>query len=525
MIEFANVTFGYSGAESPVVSRANFKLAAGEFTLVCGPTGSGKSTLLKLFNGLAPHFTGGNLQGRILFEGVDVTGRKPHELAELVGYVNQQPEGSFVADTVAEELAYGLEQLGATPVAMESKIQAYAELVGIAHLLDAPLSSLSGGQQQRVAIAAAMAAGQKILVLDEPTSALDPLAAEELVTLLATLSKQQGITVLLAEHRLERVLEYVDSVIVVNGDGSVVKSAPREAFNNHRLLPPVVEFSKRVGLKPTALSITEAKAATSGEIEFHTIQPVVSGDVMLRVDELKVSYGTTEAVRGVSLQVRAGEVLALMGDNGSGKSSLLWAIQGSGRRASGTVWSALGDPAKLSVAERLGAVTLVPQRASDLLFLNSLADELAESDRFNEVKPGETAKLFLQLSNRTDPKQHPRDLSAGQQLALVLAVQLGKGAPLVLLDEPTRGLDYEAKRHLARAIEKLKASGRSVLLASHDVEFVAQLADRIYLLESGLVKTTGTATELLGFGGVLPTQVAQITEQPGLLLAEQVIVG
>jgi energy-coupling factor transport system ATP-binding protein len=189
------------------------------------------------------------------------------------------------------------------------------------------------------------------------------------------------------------------------------------------------------------------------------------------------------------------------------------------------VWSAKGDPKKLSVAERLGAVTLVPQRASDLLFLNTLAEELAESDRFNEVQPGETAKLFLQLSNRTDPKQHPRDLSAGQQLALVLAVQLVKGAPMVLLDEPTRGLDYEAKRHLASAIEKLKASGRSVLLASHDVEFVAQLADRIYLLEAGLVKTTGTASQLLGFGGVLPTQVAQITEQPGLLLAEQVIAG
>jgi energy-coupling factor transport system ATP-binding protein len=525
LIEFVNLTFGYSGAESPVVSRANFKLSAGEFALVCGPTGGGKSTLLKLFNGLAPHFTGGNLQGRIRFSGVDVTGRKPHELAELVGYVNQQPEGSFVADTVAEELAYGLEQLGATPAAMESKIQEYAELVGIAHLLEAPLSSLSGGQQQRVAIAAAMAAGQTILVLDEPTSALDPLAAEELVTLLARLSKQQGITVLLAEHRLERVLEYVDSVIVVNGDGSVVKSAPRDAFNNYRLLPPVVEFSKRVGIEPTALTINEATLASVKPLAFTGLEASISGELAISVENLEVTYGKTEAIRGVSLKVHAGEVVALMGDNGSGKSSLLWAIQGSGQRTLGSVWSAKGDPAKLSVIERLGAVTLVPQRASDLLFLNTLAEELAESDRFNEVQPGETAKLFLQLSNRTDPKQHPRDLSAGQQLALVLAVQLVKGAPMVLLDEPTRGLDYEAKRHLARAIEKLKASGRSVLLASHDVEFVAQLADRIYLLEAGLVKTTGTASELLGFGGVLPTQVAQITEQPGLLLAEQVIAG
>jgi energy-coupling factor transport system ATP-binding protein len=152
LIEFRSVGFGYQRAESPIISRATFALAAGEFTLVCGPTGSGKSTLLKLMNGLAPHFTGGELSGTILIDGKDVTGHKPHELAELVGYVNQQPEGSFVADTVGEELAYGLEQLGFTPTDMEQRIAKHAELVGIEQLLEQPLASLSGGQQQRVAI-------------------------------------------------------------------------------------------------------------------------------------------------------------------------------------------------------------------------------------------------------------------------------------------------------------------------------------------------------------------------------------
>jgi energy-coupling factor transport system ATP-binding protein len=525
VIRFEGVTFGYQHAESSVIRRTNFGIAAGEFVLVCGPTGSGKSTLLKLLNGLAPNFTGGTLSGSITIDGVEVVGKKPQELAELVGYVNQQPEGSFVADTVGEELAYGLEQLGFEPAEMERRVTSYATLVGVADLIDRPLAALSGGQQQRVAIASAMAAGQKVLVLDEPTSALDAASAAELVQLLGKLAKQEGITVLLAEHRLERVLEHIDSVIVVNGDSSVVKSSPQDAFSDYRLLPPVVELANKLGIKPTPLSIEQAKARLKTKLKFIQLPARAAGKPALEVDGLVVEYGNHIAIQGVSLRAESGEVVALMGANGSGKSSLLWSIQGSGARSSGKVWTPTGDPADLNTAERLECVTLVPQRASDLLFLNSLADELAESDKFNQVEPGETAKLFLQLSNRTDPKQHPRDLSAGQQLALVLAVQLVKGSPLVLLDEPTRGLDYEAKRHLVNAIRLVQESGRTVLVASHDIEFVAQVSNRVYVLTNGEVAIEGQTADVLGPKGQLPTQVAQIANQPGLLLAEQVVTG
>jgi energy-coupling factor transport system ATP-binding protein len=522
LISFKNVSFGYRAAENPVISRATFELVAGEFALVCGPTGSGKSTLLKLVNGLAPSFTGGVVSGAIFIANQLVSGRKPNELAELVGFVNQQPEGSFVADTVGEELAYGLEQLGFSNSDMEERIQKFAEATGIAALLERPLASLSGGQQQRVAIAAALVAGQKVLVLDEPTSALDSRSAADLIKLLAKLSKELQITVLLAEHRLERVLDKIDSVIVVNGDSSVVKSRPAEAFKDYRLTPPVVELSKRLNLKPLALSVAEARSRFPKAITFEPISSPPTGEIALEAKELTIDYGTTKAVDGVSIAVNKGEVVALMGANGSGKSSLLWALQGSGKRTSGTVWTPFGDPSLLDVHERLCAITLVPQRASDLLFLNSLAAELEESDKFNGVSTGETAKLFLELTSRTDPKQHPRDLSAGQQLALVLAVQLVKGAPIVLLDEPTRGLDYEAKRHLAKAIEIVRDSGRSVLIASHDVEFVAQLSSRVFLLETGRVIFEGSTRDALGPDGPLPTQVAAITNQAGLLLATQV---
>lgn len=522
MLQFESVTFGYAGSESPVLSRASFQVQAGEFALVCGPTGSGKSTLLKLVNGLAPHFTGGNLAGSISIDGSDVTGSQPHDLAELVGFVNQQPEGSFVADIVAEEIAYSLEQLGFKPSEMEARVEYFAALVGLQELLDRPLASLSGGQQQRVAIASALAAGQRILVLDEPTSALDSSSAGDVIRLLQKLARESGITVLLAEHRLERVLSLVDSVIVVNGDGSVVKSAPSDAFKDYRLVPPSVELGRRLGFEKALLSTAEAKLPKSIKFEpLKTAKP--SDDFALEVENLSVSYGVVAAVSNVSFSVSRGEVVALMGPNGSGKSSLLWAIAGAGKRASGSVKTPFGDPAELSLHERLCAISLVPQRAADLLFLGSIAEELAESDAFANVPSGDSAQLFLELTNRTDPKQHPRDISAGQQLALVLALQLVKGAPIVLLDEPTRGLDYEAKRHLAKAIATIRDSGRTVLVASHDIEFVAQVASRVVILESGVIANTGSTVNLLGCDGPLPTQVAKATMQPGLLLAEQVV--
>jgi energy-coupling factor transport system ATP-binding protein len=213
----------------------------------------------------------------------------------------------------------------------------------------------------------------------------------------------------------------------------------------------------------------------------------------------------------VSITANRGEVVAVMGANGSGKSTLLWSIQGFQKLNTGSV-------------DCKDSVTMVPQRASDLLFLNSLAEELEEADRESGAPSGSTAAIFLKLSNRTDAKQHPRDLSAGQQLALALSVQLVKGANTVLLDEPTRGLDYEAKRHLATTIRELSERGNTFLLASHDVEFVAQISTKIYLLEDGAITLSGSVERLLGYEGELPTQVAKIAQTPGLLLAEQLAV-
>jgi energy-coupling factor transport system ATP-binding protein len=524
VIKITDLSFRFDD-DGPLFRRVNLEVHPGEFVLICGPTGSGKSTFLRCLNGLAPHFTGGHLRGRIEIDGEDFTGLKPHDFASKVGFVNQQPEGAFVADTVEGELVYGMEQLGLSRDFMSHRLKDIVERFNLKDLLQSSLSELSGGQQQRVAIASAIAAGQRILVLDEPTSALDAEVSAEIIALLRKLADEEGVTILLAEHRLERALPQVDSVIVVNGDGSVNKQLPTDAIREYRLVPPVVELSRIFNLRPPCLTpakVRELELKTPAHTASVVRQPkAFMGRTALAVSDLTVSYGATKAVDSVSFELEQGQVLAIMGANGSGKTSLLWAIQASGKRTSGTATTAGGETQALSSEERLRVLTLVPQRANDLLFLTSVSAELADSDRFAKASENTTASLFQRFAGRVNPATHPRDLSAGQQLALVLAIQLAKDADIILLDEPTRGLDYEAKRQLARIMGELRLAGKAIAVATHDIEFAALVATDVLVLDAGRVVEGGTPEEIFGVHGELASEISKALGIEGLFTVAQ----
>lgn len=530
MITLKDLSFSYlkpNGepvTETPQLNRVNLEIAKGEFVLVCGPTGSGKSTLLKALNGLAPSFTGGLLTGEIYIDGENLTEKEPHDFAHLVGYVNQQPEGFFVTDTVIDEIVYGSEQLGIPVKDIATRIKPIVAVLKIEHLLERPLSSLSGGEQQRVAIASALVAGQKVLLLDEPTSALDLAGAAEVLKVLKNLVKDFGITILLAEHRISRVIAEVDSVLVVHGDGSVTKGEPAKQFNDDRFAPPIIQLGVRLGWDPLAISAN--KAAELWKAKNHTFEAKevsTADEAIVSAKNLSVNYGNLTAVAPTDLDFFGNQITAIMGENGSGKTSLCWAIQGLGNRSSGSVLLNGSDTAELAKATRLDQVAMIPQRAADLLFLHSLGEELHESDVFAEVAEGTTAALFQKLAGRIDPSIHPRDLSAGQQLAAVLSIQLAKQAKVLILDEPTRGLDYSAKRALAKQLQQLKSPDRAILLATHDIEFIAEVSDRVIRLESGkVVSDTSPLTEL-AWPSPFASQIAQITRTPGLISIGQVI--
>jgi len=518
VIELRGITFRYD--DRIVLDGVDLTLEEGELVVVSGRTGVGKSTLLGVVTGLVPRFTGGTLTGRVLLDCRDVTRTPPRERADLVGYVGQDPAAGFVTDTVEEELAYGMEQLGLAPDTMRRRVEETLDLLGIADLRDRDLRTLSGGQQQRVTIGSVLTMHPRLLVLDEPTSALDPTAAEDVLATLTRLVHDLGLTVLVAEHRLERVVPFADRICLLTGEGGMRVADPATILADSPVVPPLVELGRVVGWSPLPLAVREARRAARAL----TLTPPVHatrrhGSTRLSGRGLTVRHGTTVAVREVDLDLAGDSVTALMGRNGSGKSSLLWALHGRQRYAGSLAVSGV-DPAGETPARRRELAGLVPQTPADLLYLETVAEECAAGDGPTTGRGGRCRALLDRLAPGVPDDAHPRDLSEGQRLALALALVLVDRPGLLLLDEPTRGLDYPGKEALAAILRDLAAEGMTVLVATHDVEFVAQVADDLLIMAEGELVSRGPVREVVAQSPAFAPQVTKAFGAPWLTVAD-----
>ncbi|WP_370665195.1 ABC transporter ATP-binding protein [Streptomyces sp. IBSBF 2507] len=536
MITFDQVTVQYDDTTEPALRDVDLTVEEGELCLVVGHTGVGKSTLLGAVNGLVPHFTGGTLYGRVTVDGRDTAHHPPRELADVVGVVGQDPVDGFVTDTVEEELAYAMEQLAIPPATMRKRVEETLDLLGLADLRHRALYELSGGQQQRVAIGSVLTAHPRVLVLDEPTSALDPTAAEEVLAAVTRLVHDLGVTVLMAEHRLERVVQYADRVIHLPGDGHARIGFPSDILSTSTIAPPIVELGRVAGWSPLPMSVRDARRAAAPlrtALSGRAPEPLRAAGTteerppLLTARGVTVVHGDVAAVRKVDLALRAGEVTALMGRNGSGKSSLLWALQGSGPRRAGTVkvpdtdGGRPTDPHEVPAARARRLVCLVPQTPADLLYLESVKQELDQADAESESTAAARA-ILDRLAPGIDDATHPRDLSEGQKLSLVLAIQLSAAPRVILLDEPTRGLDYRAKTHLLGIVADLAAEGRTVVISTHDVEFAARAVDRVLVMAEGDLVADGPTEDVIVASPVFAPQTAKILAPLPYLTVSQV---
>ncbi|MGW3087495.1 ABC transporter ATP-binding protein [Streptomyces sp. NPDC001108] len=565
MIRFEQVSVRYEEAEHPTLSGVDLTVPEGELVLLVGPSGVGKSTLLGTVSGLVPHFTGGTLGGRVTVDGRDTRTHRPRELADLVGTVGQDPLSHFVTDTVEDELAYGMESLGLAPDVMRRRVEETLDLLGLAELRDRPIATLSGGQQQRVAIGSVLTPHPKVLVLDEPTSALDPAAAEEVLSVLQRLVHDLGTTVLMAEHRLERVVQYADQVVLLPSRGTApVMGAPADVMALSPVHPPVVALGRLAGWEPLPLSVRDARRRAGGlrerlaDVAPPAPGPVAAaapspltaapvrrgalarllgrgarpgdgtgagepvGEVAARVERLGVRRGRVEALRQVSLTVAPGETVALMGRNGAGKSTLLSALVGMVEPTSGTVLVGGRAPHRTEPRQMVRRVGLVPQEPRDLLYADTVGAECAAADRDAGAAPGSCRALVSELLPDVPDGTHPRDLSEGQRLALALAVVLTARPPLLLLDEPTRGLDYAAKARLVGVVRGLAAEGHAIVLATHDVELAAELAHRVVILSDGEVVADGETRKVVVSSPAFAPQTSKILAPQEWLTVSQV---
>ncbi|MGV9690830.1 ATP-binding cassette domain-containing protein [Streptomyces sp. NPDC003444] len=663
MIRFENVSVRYEEDAEPTLRNLDLTIPEGELVLLVGPSGVGKSTLLNAVSGLVPHFTGGTLTGRVTVDGRDTRTHPPRELADVVGTVGQDPSAHFVTDTVEDELAYGMESLGLAPGVMRRRVEETLDLLGLAELRDRPIATLSGGQRQRVAIGSVLTPHPKVLVLDEPTSALDPSAAEDVLAVLQRLVHDLGTTVLLAEHRLERVVQYADQVLLLP---DAVLGPPSTIMSVSPIHPPVVTLGRLAGWTPLPLTVRDARRRagalkqrleplidagipagplphpapprnrgsapdpgpqtpdglnthTKGDAHIpvpptseaqgsggdthipapptseaqgsggdaHTPAPPAfeargsgggaPGDTdggaaheglgggapvnpgsgggapgfgkgrgggfslfsrrrrrrpqdeqphpttpLVLTTSLHIRRARVEALRKIDLRVDPGETVALMGRNGAGKSTLLSALVGMIAPTSGTVRIAGREPHATDPRELIRQVGLVPQEPRDLLYADTVGAECAAADADAGAPAGTCRALVSELLPGVADDTHPRDLSEGQRLALALAVVLTGRPPLLLLDEPTRGLDYAAKARLVGHLRSLAADGHAIVLATHDVELAAELAHRVVILADGEVVADGPTAEVVVSSPAFSPQVAKILAPQPWLTVEQV---
>ncbi|MER5535199.1 ABC transporter ATP-binding protein [Streptomyces mirabilis] len=551
MIRFEDVSVTYDGAVEPTVQGVDFEVPEGELVLLVGPSGVGKSTVLGAVSGLVPHFTGGTLRGRVTVAGRDTRTHKPRELADVVGTVGQDPLSHFVTDTVEDELAYGMESLGLAPAVMRRRVEETLDLLGLADLRDRPIATLSGGQQQRVAIGSVLTPHPRVLVLDEPTSALDPAAAEEVLAVLQRLVHDLGTTVLMAEHRLERVIQYADQVALLPSPGAApTLGTPSEIMAVSPVYPPVVDLGRLADWSPLPLTVRDARRRAGSlrerltELvpkprtpEPRTAQPRTSPPTAPRatvpqtavpratapasIEALAVRHGRVEALRRVDLTTAPGEIIALMGRNGAGKSTLLGTLVGLVAPAAGSVLVGGAVPHRTAPRDLVRRVGLVPQEPRDLLYADTVAAECAAADEDAGAEPGTCRDLVSELLPDIGDDTHPRDLSEGQRLALALAVVLTARPPLLLLDEPTRGLDYAAKARLVTVLRGLAAEGHTIVLATHDVELAAELAHRVVVLADGEIVADGPTAEVVVASPSFAPQVTKVlAPQPWLTVTQ-----
>jgi energy-coupling factor transporter ATP-binding protein EcfA2 len=515
LVDVAALTYRYPEMAGAALDRVDLRLDSG-ICLVAGPSGGGKSTLLRLFNGLVPRLHGGRVSGTARIDGHDVLRTPVRRLATSVGFLFQDAERQAVHATVERDIAFGLENLAVEPAQMHRRVAEVMERLRITHLASRTIASLSGGERQRVAVAGALVLRPRMLALDEPFSQLDVHGAKALLELCTEL-RDSGTLVVLSEHRLDEVLPVADAVVAVAGGRLSGPASAGSLAPSLDSAPQVVRLSRTMGWSPPLLDAAAMSARLAGhhpQSAVTTMPCRVATSPAWRLDG--VGGGPGGVLRGVSAAGNAGEVIALMGRNGAGKTTLLRVIAGLVEARQGTVW------------REVGRVAYLPQNPGALLHRETVAAEVAwtlRAERRRGAAPddGVLRALLGALGVDAIAARDPRDLSSGQRQRAAIAAILCGSPVIALLDEPTRGMDGPARDGLVAATRMIAARGTSVIVATHDSDLAAAVADRVLVVADGLVCDRGApAAALSGQDNEHATQLGGLFGSPGPVTVEAV---
>lgn len=522
LFELQNLTYQYPRAQSPALIDVNLNIDQGEMLIILGPSGSGKSTLVKGLVGLVPAFYGGTISGCVRFRNRNIREWDLAVLSSQVGILFQDVEHQIVFDQVEKDIVFGLENLNLGHAAMRVRLAEVVDFLGIQGLMTRPVSELSGGERQKVALAGVLAMHPRILVLDEPLSQLDPIMTEELLQVVKRLHDEWGLTVIIVEQRAERVYSLGDRIVLMDGGRIIDQGTPRQLASlvdhrYHYLLPPVPRLfkeqwvqSEKVGSindEPSLpLTVKEGRqyllrkrehlvtAAQDGHLEPDRPDPSIKdGKDLIKLQGVSFTYPSgVEALKEINMAIGAGEITGIMGCNGAGKSTLLKVISGLLPIRQGKIRIA-GYAGKQVRPENLaGQVGYLSQNPGDYLWQDSVIQEIQFTprllDRWDEAW---LVDLIKTLNLDGIKGCNPKELSVGQRMKVAMAAILAARPSIVLLDEPTRGLDALAKQDLGCLLQQLAQEGITVVVASHDSEFLGEYVERLVLMFDGQVAADG----------------------------------
>lgn len=535
-IEIKNLSFSYPSSEKKTLEKINININEGDFILLIGESGCGKSTLLRqLKNEISPY---GELEGDILYKGKSIKELNQRESASEIGFVMQNPDYQIVTDKVWHELAFGLESLGMDSQTIRRRVSEMASFFGIQTWFRKDVNELSGGQKQLLNLAAIMIMQPKVLILDEPTSQLDPIAATEFLEIVQKINRELGVTVIITEHRLEEVFSMADRVILMDSGKVIGYENPKEIGdiiynngNNHSMfysLPtPIRAYKSCNGKGESPLTIKEGRdwvketfnneniickeisadldkdsslnynLASNDKMKFNNKNESI---IELKDVWFRYEKSSSDILRGLNLKIYKNEIISILGGNGTGKTTTLGVISGSNKAYRGNVYIGKKKIEKYNLGELFNKnLAVLPQDPQSLFVKSSLQSDLEEI--FDGMRISKEEKMIrikkiskeLGISNLLN--SHPYDLSGGEQQKAALAKILLLEPKILILDEPTKGLDGSFKKELISIFKKLKKNGITIVLVSHDIEFAAEVSDRCVMFFDGDISSEGTPRE------------------------------